>query len=564
MSPTNPWSSEEQFEGDNERNERQEPLLDTVRGVHSASTLARKLIEATDTVEIHSVTDIVATPLEKPFPRSYSSVPAAEPPRFNSQALHATIAPDTAETPSLVNGLPIDAVDTQKQLVQRSSPYNSTINAPYPPAAQAATQPHTGVGMKRGQAILFIALLCTIVFQAMNAGLSQVTGAQGWAYVLGGSDNTTDPNLLKNVGNQLHNKTGTGSGHTRLTPQQYIDLIMQHMTPDQKLGQLMIIQFIGPSYSLDLSTMLQQYGAGAVLIFAANNNIIDKTQLKNLIAQMQQHSALPLSIAIDQEGGRVDRLVDLDGPRPAATTLGATNDPSYVMQAGARDASDLASYGINLNLAPVVDVNNVYNSQMYLRTFGQTADQVTQMAGAYLQGLQQSGKVLGTLKHFPGLGDVAEDPHTTVPVLTRTKNQLEQIDWAPYRQLIKQGNAYTIMVTHEIVQALDPTMPSSLSSKIVQGILRDEMGFQGVIMTDSLTMDALTAYYTEGPAAALAIEAGCDLLMGASTPADVATMVEGIKQAISSGALTWNRINESVRRVLMMKYEMGLLPIPKS
>ena len=123
---------------------------------------------------------------------------------------------------------------------------------------------------------------------------------------------------------------------------------------------------------------------------------------------------------------------------------------------------------------------------------------------------------------------------------------------------------HAIMVTHEIVQALDPSEPSSLSAKIVQGILRKDLGFQGVVMTDSLTMQALLTYATMSQAAVLSIEAGTDLLMGASSPDDVASMFQSIKQAMSTGTITQQRINESVHRILMMKYAMGLLPIPKN
>ncbi|HKV59910.1 MAG TPA: glycoside hydrolase family 3 N-terminal domain-containing protein, partial [Ktedonobacteraceae bacterium] len=358
---------------------------------------------------------------------------------------------------------------------------------------------------------------------------------------------------------------GASATATPITPAQYIDDIIQNMTLDQKLGQMMIVQFIGSTYLPDISAMINQYNVGAVLLFTANNNVIDRTQLTGLISQMQHDSTrngIPLALAIDQEGGYVDRLIKLDGPRPAASTIGATNDPSKAQAEGVLDAKDLASYGFNLNLAPVVDVNTVYNPQMYGRTFGNTPDIVTRMAEAYLQGLQQSGKVFGTLKHFPGLGDVATDPHVSVANVYRSKSQLEAIDWAPYRAMIQQGNVHAIMVTHDVLHAIDGSAPATLSYKVVTGILRDEMGFQGVIMTDSLTMQGLTAFYTESQAAALAVEAGCDLLMGASTPQDVASMIQGIKQAYNSGAITMQRIDDSVRRILTMKYELGLLTIP--
>ena len=421
-------------------------------------------------------------------------------------------------------------------------------------------------GITRGKATLYIALLLIVVLNTLNMSYAHFIGPQGWAFVIGGPVTGND-NPLAIIKKELHHDLTPGAtvqATPQLTPQQYINLIVQNMTLDQKLGQMMIVQFVGPNYSLDISTMISQYHVGAVLLFTANNNISDKAQLKGLIQQMQSNISIPMIVAIDQEGGTVDRLKTLDGPRSAAADIGATNDPGKAKAAGIQDAQDLASYGFNLNLAPVVDVTNVYNPQLYDRTYGNNAALVTKMAQAYLQGLQQSGKVSGTLKHFPGLGDVGVDPHSGMPDLYRSKSDLEAIDWVPYQTLIQQGNVRAIMVTHEIVHAIDSSIPSSLSSKVVTGILRNELGFQGVIMTDSLTMEGITAYYTEDQAAAVAVEAGSDLLMGASTPADVASMIQGIKQAIDSGTISQQRIDDSVRRVLMLKYQMGLLPIPKN
>ncbi|HLX41715.1 MAG TPA: glycoside hydrolase family 3 N-terminal domain-containing protein [Ktedonobacteraceae bacterium] len=422
--------------------------------------------------------------------------------------------------------------------------------------------------ISRGRAILLVAFLVIVILNAVNLGSTQFLGPQGWAFVLGEPASNGNKNPLTAVQNILHHTTPTTGtkGKSPLTPAQYINLLIQNMTLEQKLGQMMIVQFVGPSYSLDLSTMISQYNVGAVLIFAANDNIQSKPQLKGLIQQMQSGSisstGIPMAVAIDQEGGTVDRLINLDGPRPSATSIGETGNPINAYNEGVRDASDLAYYGFNLNLAPVVDVNNAYNPQMYLRTFGTNATTVTQMAEAYLKGLQKSGKVLGTLKHFPGLGDVTADPHVAVPHLNRSLSNLMKIDWAPYRAMIQQGDVYSVMVTHEIVEAVDSTIPSSLSYKLVTDILRNQLGFQGVIMTDSLTMEGILAYYTEAQAAVLAVEAGDDVLMGASTPGDVAAMITGLKQAVNAGQISQQRIDDSVRRILTMKYAMGLLHIP--
>ncbi|MGZ3609099.1 MAG: glycoside hydrolase family 3 protein [Ktedonobacteraceae bacterium] len=480
---------------------------------------------------------------------------------------------DSSEVIEKINTVRINAVDNST-VKDTSAEIFDTTRLPAQTEVEKILETPTSAlktnhrqGINRGKAILYISLLLIVALNALNLSYAQFIGPQGWAFVIGGPGNAGNDNPLVIIKKELnHGLTPGATSQTtpHLTPQQYINLIVQNMTLDQELGQMMIVQFVGPSYSLDISTMISQYHVGAVLLFTANNNISDKVQLEGLIQQMQSNSAVPMAIAIDQEGGTVDRLQALDGPRSSAASIGATNDPTKAVEAGIQDSKDLASYGFNLNLAPVVDVTNVYNPQLYGRTYGNNAALVTKMAQAYLQGLQQSGKVLGTLKHFPGLGDVGVDPHSGVPNLYRSKSDLETIDWAPYRALIQQGNVHAIMVTHEIVHAIDSSVPSSLSYKVVTGILRNELGFQGVIMTDSLTMESITAYYTEDQAAAVAVEAGSDLLMGASTPADVASMIQGIKQAIDAGSISRQRIDDSVRRILMLKYQMGLLPIPNN
>ncbi len=456
----------------------------------------------------------------------------------------------------------LEVIDTSRSLTMAGiAPMPEILTTPL------KTGPQTGI--TRGKAVIYLGLLLILVLNAVYAGYAQFIGLQGWAFVIGGPANTGNNNLLATINNQLKHDYSltprvTVQPTAQMTTQQYINLIVQNMTLDQKLGQMMIVQFLGPTYSLDISAMISQYHVGAVLLFNANNNIVDKEQLKGLIQQMQSNSSIPLVVAIDQEGGTVDRLKALDGPRPSAAVIGGTDDPNMARAAGIQDAHDLASYGFNLNLAPVVDVTDIYNPQLYDRTYGSNPALVTKMAEAYLKGLQQSGKVLGTLKHFPGLGDVGIDPHSGEPNLYRSKSDLEAIDWAPYRALIQQGNVYAIMVTHEIVHAIDNMKPSSLSYKVVTGVLRDELGFQGVILTDSLTMEGITAYYTETQATAVAVEAGSDLLMGATSPVGVATMIQGIKEAMALGAISQQRIDDSVRRILMLKFEMGLLSIPVS
>ncbi|GCE20512.1 glycoside hydrolase family 3 protein [Dictyobacter kobayashii] len=483
----------------------------------------------------------------------------------------ASIAQPDAEN-SRLPPFPTDkesSSSTKEELSENVDKQNQ-IPVSRPDYRGARTKPSKQLSRKKAAGLILI--LIFLVWQAVDLGQPQFIGSQGWASILypsnsiaGTSGEAND--VLSGLTSSTTNKAHRSAKQPAITPQEYINLIVDKLSMDQKLGQMMMVQFVGATDGLQLSTMINQYQVGSVILFSANGNIIDKPQFETLTQAIRDTRIdLPISMAIDQEGGNVDRLQQLDGPRPSAAALGATNDIQKVTAAGIQDAQDLSSYGITLNLAPVVDVDNSVSSEMHqdMRTFGTTPEVVSRMAGAYLQGLQQSQKVVGTLKHFPGLGDATVDPHVGLPSIQRTKSELEAIDWAPYRTLIKQGQVHAIMVTHEIVPAIDASKPSSLSSKLVTGILRDEMGYQGVIMTDSLTMAGITAYYTPDQAAAMAIEAGSDIIMGAASPNDVAQMINGIKQALNNGGIQPSRIDESVRRILMMKYQMGLLPIPNN
>jgi beta-N-acetylhexosaminidase len=492
------------------------------------------------------------------FQRLPKTQPAQDSSIEHSKTQHmpvvARIQPHIPLTPSLPHIIArgkLEIIETLK--LPRIRPQEGQ---PINPLTQAIAGQHVQQKSRftRSMAFLLITLLCMILLQTLPQGSQQIFGSQGWAYTLGGPG-APKTNLLSHVSNQMQTTT---------TPQQYINTIIQNMTLDQKLGQMMLVQFVGADFSLDLNTMISQYNVGSVLLLTGNHNIVSKGQLTSLTRQIQHNSTLPMIISLDQEGGAVDRLVDLDGPRPSAAQITARGDPTQATMAGKQDAQDLSQYGINLQLAPVVDVGTPYSQlQRDGRTFGQNADTVTRMAGAYLQGLQKSGKVLGTLKHFPGLGSSTVDPHRGLPFLYHTQEQLDQIDWAPYRNLIKRGLVHAIMVTHEVVTAIDNNTPASLSSRIVTGVLRDQMGFQGVIMTDSLTMEGVSAYYSTKQAAVLAVEAGSDIIMGADTPATVATMLQGIREAINTGEIKTQRIDQSVYRILMMKYQMGLLTLPK-
>jgi beta-N-acetylhexosaminidase len=280
---------------------------------------------------------------------------------------------------------------------------------------------------------------------------------------------------------------------------------------------------------------------------------------------MQQAAKIPLLISIDQEGGTVDRLRAADQPHPSAEVVGNTNDPNYARAQGQEVGAFMASVGFNQNFAPDVDVQNVPDSQTYMATrmYGWTPDRVATMAGAYLDGLQSGGKVIGTIKHFPGLGDVGGDPHETAVVLTRSLADLNAIDWAPYKTLIATGQVNIIMTTHIVVDAVDRTQPATTSYAVTTGILRNQLGYQGIIMTDDIGMASLAAYYPSiGDRVVQSVLAGNDLICSLYSQERLAIGVNALKAALANGTISKARIDESVRRILLLKLRYGILPMP--
>ncbi|HEY7124869.1 MAG TPA: glycoside hydrolase family 3 N-terminal domain-containing protein [Ktedonobacterales bacterium] len=338
----------------------------------------------------------------------------------------------------------------------------------------------------------------------------------------------------------------------------FVDQLLSQMSLQEELGQLIVVSFLGTTLTPDLQNMIAHQYAGGVMLYGYN--ITSSTQLKTLDAGAQAQARIPLLIATDQEGGLVNRLLSIIGPVPSALQVGNTNDPENARKRGIQDGQELQKLGVNVDLAPVVDVHSAPQTVIITRMFGTTPQKVETFASAYLDGLQSQG-VIGTLKHWPGLGASPVDPHDALPVITRSKQELNDIDFAPYRALISQGNVNMIMSTHELITAYDDQMPSSLSPILINQVLRHDLGFQGVIITDGLYMGAL-ARWTIAQAAVLAFIAGNDLLLGPWDSNEVQKVLNALEAAVASGQITKARVDLSVERILALKIEEGLIKIP--
>jgi beta-N-acetylhexosaminidase len=355
-----------------------------------------------------------------------------------------------------------------------------------------------------------------------------------------------------------------GEAESRLNAQQAkVQQLMAGMTLDQKLGQLLIVEYIGNSYTgTDLQYMIAQQYVGGFLYQEINQNFTPPYDVISNVAALSRQATsdakIPLLIGTDQEGGLVNRLLVFHGYLPSAAEMAATGNPQVAYQQGSMAAKWLQQLGINADLAPVVDVHTVDPPVLATRMFGSDPNTVATFAGAYLNGLQQNN-VAGCLKHFPGLGAITSDPHAGLPIVNRSLADLESIDLAPYKLMIQKDQPAMIMSTDVLTQAIDPNLPAELSPKAINDLLRNQLGYNGVVITDGLYMQGISDRWTLSQAAVLSIMAGDDLVEGPYTASQVAEVIAALKQAIQQGELTIDRINQSVERILLMKAQYGII-----
>ena len=338
-------------------------------------------------------------------------------------------------------------------------------------------------------------------------------------------------------------------------------MYLSRMTLDQKLGQLFMVQYWGYSYSNDLETMIHDQYAGGVIMYGAQMNTFNQT--KNDIARMQKKAWMPLLISADEEGGFVERIMNIYGDRPGALETYQTGNIQNAAKLGHSITHDLQALGINTDLAPDVDVPVVMGPDQYMRTWGYTPQSVIDWGGTYLRAIQGDGEI-ACLKHFPGLGAATTDAHQGLPVVNRSRDQLYSTELAPYKYFVQSQNKLNspgmIMTTDMLVPALDPTMPAELSHTIVTNILRHQLGYDGVVLTDALYMQGIAKKWSLPQAVVLAIEAGNDMILGVRDSSVLSASVAALKQAIANGTLPMKQIDESVTRIIALKIQYNLWP----
>jgi beta-N-acetylhexosaminidase len=351
---------------------------------------------------------------------------------------------------------------------------------------------------------------------------------------------------------------------------------LEGMTLEDKVGQLFMVYVHGEAADTDhpdaVASNLERLGAenGAAFVasykpggiiyfdwanFSSTDGLTDPEQIAALSSGLQDAAEVPLLIATDQEYGTVVRIGEPATQFPGSMSLGATRDAEAARRAAEIAGAELRAMGLNQNFAPDADVNvDPANPVIGVRSFGSDPALVAELVAAQVDGYHDGG-VAVSAKHFPGHGDTGTDSHVGLPVITHTAEEWERIDAPPFIAAIEAG-ADLIMSAHLQFPALDDSLtPATLSAPILTGLLRDKLGFEGVIVTDSLEMQGVRTEYGDDRVPVMALQAGADMLL---MPPDFPLAYDAVLTAVSTGELTEERIDESVMRLLLLKYRLGL------
>ncbi len=360
----------------------------------------------------------------------------------------------------------------------------------------------------------------------------------------------------------------------------WVETKLASMTLEEKVGQLFMTHAYGTTadtqepadvaanqklYGVDnAEQLIEKYQPGGIIYFAWTNSVKNPQQITGLSngiqdAALAQPAEIPSLVGIDQEGGIVARIGAPATQLPGNMALGAGRSAADAQQAAAINGDELSAMGINWNFAPVADVNvNPANPVIGVRSFSENPALAADLTAAQTRGYLSAG-VAGAAKHFPGHGDTATDSHTGLPVVDHTREEWERLDRPPFQAAIDAG-VPAIMTAHISVPALDPSGdPATLSEPIMTGILREEMGYDGVVITDALDMAGASATYGNDRVPVLALKAGVDMLL---MPPEFDVAYRAVLDAVGNGELTEERIDTSVRRILTLKHSLGIVDDP--
>ncbi len=336
-----------------------------------------------------------------------------------------------------------------------------------------------------------------------------------------------------------------------------IDDKINSMTLDEKIAQMIITGFNGSEYNDDMDRLINEYKVGGVILFA--RNIEDSNQMIDLTRALQENNNnLPLFISIDEEGGRVSRLPDDVEKFPSAFTIGLINDQQTAYENGKEIGYTLKRLGINLDYAPVLDIySNENNTVIGDRAFSKEESIVSTMGIATMEGIEDAD-IIPVVKHFPGHGDTEVDSHYGLPIVYKTLEELRNFEFIPFVKAIESG-CDVIMVSHIILNEVDSSNPASLSKIVISDLLRKDLEFDKVVITDDMSMGAITSIMSIEEACIKSIEAGCDILLLGNAYEEIEQVINSIKLKLYNGEISEEQINKSVKRILELKKKYNMM-----
>lgn len=299
--------------------------------------------------------------------------------------------------------------------------------------------------------------------------------------------------------------------------------------------------------------MIQKYHAGGIILF--RNNIANPDQMLSLINSLKllnSKNEAALFISVDEEGGRISRMPEQLEKLPANETIGKIFDPQLSYNIGGVLAYELKAFGFNMNFAPVIDISsNPKNTVIGDRAFGSEPNVVSTLGVQTMKGLQMGG-VISVVKHFPGHGDTLVDSHIGLPTVDYDMSRLESFELKPFQAAI-ENKADAVMIAHILMKAIDPNNPASISKAVITDLLRNRMGFTGVVITDDMTMGAIIENYKIGNAVVKSVDAGSDIILVCHGVENQMNAINALKTSVKNGSITEERLNDSVYRILKLK-----------
>lgn len=340
-----------------------------------------------------------------------------------------------------------------------------------------------------------------------------------------------------------------------------IDLVIEQigkMSIDEKIGQMIVVGIEGYDLNDNTTSLIQKSKVGGVILFA--NNVQNTNQLLNLLNSLKSENLknkIPLFLSVDEEGGRVTRMPKEFKKLPTNKAIGKINDETLSNKIGSTIAYEIGCFGFNMDFAPVLDVNsNPNNPVIGDRSFGSNVNIVSRLGIQTMKGIQ-SKNIIPVVKHFPGHGDTSVDSHLGLPSVNNGLQRLKEIELVPFTEAIK-NNADVVMIAHILLPKIDSKNPSSMSKIIITDILRKDLNFNGVVITDDMTMGAIVKNYNISEAAVKSVKAGADIVLVCHGYDNEVSVINALKNAVAKGEISKERIEQSVYRILSLKNKYKL------